>query len=125
MRNLRRSPGSGRVFDELSGAVSDPVEFQRAVSVIAQSDPLVKLLQQVMLGRMKPQDTGLRAVTEAWLATYQKVLESSRFDERTVRRLDPSPRIDVLVAAGILAADHPGATGLRECFAAALARATP
>ncbi len=104
--------------------MSDPAEFQRAVSTIAQSDPLVKLLQQVALGRMKPQDAGLRAVTEAWLTTYQKVLETCHFERSTVLRLDPAPRLEVLVQAGILPADHPGAAALRAGFSGALARAS-
>ncbi len=37
--------------------------LQRAIATISQSDPLTKLLEQVKLGRMKPTDAGLRAVT--------------------------------------------------------------
>jgi len=49
--------------------MDEPAEqaLQRAISAILQSDPLIKLLQQVRLGRMKPTDAGLRAVTESWM----------------------------------------------------------
>lgn len=123
MRNLRRSPWSRCLLDELSG-MSDPADFQRAVSTVAQSDPLIKLLQQVKLGRINPQDQGLKAVTEAWLATYQKVLETYALERAMVRRLDPAPRIAVLVEAGILTGDHPGVAALQASFDAALDRAS-
>ncbi|MDH4252522.1 MAG: hypothetical protein OEV27_15185, partial [Nitrospira sp.] len=55
-------------------ATPDEQAMQYAISSIAQSDPLIKLLQQVRLGRMKPTDAGLRAVTESWLGTYEKAL---------------------------------------------------
>lgn len=92
----------------------------QAIQTLSQSDPIVKLLQQIKLGRMKPTDAGLRAVTEAWLGTYQKILETSRFDRGSLRRLDPSPRLEVLIAAGVLSADHPGVLSLRAAFDRAL-----
>ena len=95
--------------------MSEPSEqaIRQAISAILQSDPLVKLLQEVKLGRMKPTDAGLRAVTEAWLGTYKKVLETSGLDRTALVRLDPSPRLDVLIDAGILPADHAVVTSLR------------
>jgi hypothetical protein len=89
---------------------------RQAISAILQSDPLLKLLQEVKLGRMKPTDAGLRAVTEAWLGTYKKVLETSGLDRTALVRLDPSPRLDVLIDAGILPADHAAVTSLRTVF---------
>ena len=53
--------------------------LQRAIVTISQSDPLTKLLEQVKLGRMKPTDAGLRAVTDSWLGTYRKIIESGGF----------------------------------------------
>jgi len=53
--------------------------LQRAITTIYQSDPLIKLLNEVRLGRMKPADAGLRAITESWLGTYQKVIASGGF----------------------------------------------
>lgn len=87
--------------------------IRQAINAISQSDPLTKLLQEVKLGRMKPTDAGLRAVTEAWLGTYKKVLETSGLGRTALVRLDPSPRLDVLIDAGILPADHAGVTSLR------------
>ena len=102
----------------------DEQAVQRAISAISQSDPLIKLLQQVRLGRMKPTDAGLRAVTESWLETYQKVLTSDGYTKQALRRLDPLPRITVLVQAAVLSADHPGVTALNATFEQALARAS-
>lgn len=96
--------------------------IRQAVSTILQSDPLIKLLQEVKLGRMKPTDAGLRAITEAWLGTYQKVLETARLDRTALARLDPSPRLDVLIDAGILPADHAAAASLRVAYRQSLAK---
>src|SRR5919107_1971 len=97
--------------------------LQRAISTIGQSDPIIKLLQQVSLGRMKPTDAGLRAVTESWLRTYQTVIEGSAFTRQALLRLDPRPRMAVLIDAGVL--DPANATGrsLRECFETTLDQA--
>jgi len=89
---------------------------RRAIATISQSDPLIKLLQQVRLGRIAPIDAGLRAVTESWLETYRKVLETGGFVTQTLRRLDPMPRVDLLISAGIVAADHPAVTALAAAF---------
>lgn len=98
--------------------------LQRAIHTLSQSDPLVKLLLQVKLGKMKPTDAGLRAITEAWLGTYQNVLATSHaLDGAALRRLDPTPRLAVLIEAGMLADDHPAARSLRKTFEQALAGA--
>jgi hypothetical protein len=106
--------------------VSEPSEqaIRQAISTILQSDPLIKLLQEVKLGRMKPTDAGLRAITEAWLGTYKKVLETSCLDRTALARLDPAPRLDVLIGAGILPADHAAVTSLRAVFKKALSGVT-
>jgi hypothetical protein len=96
--------------------MSDEQALHRAISTIAQSDPLIKLLQEVRLGRMKPADPGLRAVTESWLGTYRKVLESPGLTRGALLRLDPSPRMEVLIAAGVLPADHAAIASLRAVF---------
>ena len=95
----------------------------QAISTILQSDPLIKLLQEVKLGRMKPTDAGLRAITESWLNTYRKVIETSVLDRTALVRLDPSPRLDVLIHADILPADHAAVASLRAVFEKALAGA--
>ena len=91
--------------------------IEQAIDMLSQSDPIVKLLQQVKLGRMKADDAGLRAITESWLETYQRVLESVRqLDRAVVSRLDPSPRLSVLEQVGILPSDHQTATSLRKQY---------
>ncbi|MGH7165094.1 MAG: hypothetical protein ACREIS_06160 [Nitrospiraceae bacterium] len=95
-----------------------------AISTLSQSDPIIKLLQQVKLGRMRPTDPGLLAVTESWLNTYRKLLESAAdLDQTSLLRLDPSPRVDVLVDSGVLKADHPAAVALCEAFQRSLKNA--
>ena len=49
-------------------------QLRRAIGTLLQSDPLIKLLQEVRLGRMKATDAGLRAVVESWIGTYAQVL---------------------------------------------------
>jgi hypothetical protein len=117
MRKLWRSSRSRFLFHQLT-SVSDSSEqaIRRAIHAISQSDPLVQLLQEVKLGRMKPADAGLRAITESWMGTYRKLLETSGLDRAALARLDPSPRLAVLVEAGVLPADHAGAASLRAAF---------
>ncbi len=89
----------------------------QAIHTLSQSDPIIKLLQEVKLGRMKPHDAGLRAVTEAWLSTYQQVLEKGQaLDRPALSRLDPSPRLNLLVAAGVIMDDDAAVVGLRQLF---------
>ncbi len=107
--------------------MSDPNDqaLQRAINTIGQSDPLIKLLKEVGLGRMKPSDAGLRAVTESWLATYRNVIESTGLSRQALLRIDPSPRIALLIEAKVLTADHQAVTSLRASFERALAQAGP
>ncbi|OGW66693.1 MAG: hypothetical protein A3H49_00345 [Nitrospirae bacterium RIFCSPLOWO2_02_FULL_62_14] len=101
--------------------MSDEQAVRQAIHTISQSDPLIKLLQEVKLGRMKPTDAGLRAITESWLSTYMKVLETSGLDRAALARLNPSPRLDLLLEAGVLPADHGGAASLRAAYQHAFA----
>ncbi len=66
--------------------------LQRAIATISQSDPLTQLLEQVKLGRMKPTDAGLRAVTGSWMGTYQKVIQFGGLTSQALRRIDPKSR---------------------------------
>ena len=86
-----------------------------AINTLADSDPIIKLLLQVKQGRMRPDDAGLRAITDSWLETYRRVLPSIT-DAAALRRLDPSPRLAVLEEAGVLPPNHPGAASLRDTF---------
>ncbi|MBU6431798.1 MAG: hypothetical protein KGS09_14925 [Nitrospirae bacterium] len=97
--------------------------LQRAIATISQSDPLTKLLEQVKLGRMKPTDAGLRAITGSWLGTYQKVIESGGLTRQALRRIDPNPRLAVLIEYGVLTDEQQAVTGLRASFEQAIAAA--
>jgi len=99
----------------------DGQAVQRAIAAISQSDPLIKLLQQVRLGRMKPTDTGLRAVTESWLGTYEKALAIDGLTRSCLRRLNPAPRLAVLIEIGVLAGNHPGVESLTAAYDRAVA----
>lgn len=97
--------------------------FQRAMNTIAQSDPIIKLLQQVRMGKMKPGDAGLRVVVEAWFGTYEKALKTEGLTQAALRRLDPAPRVAVLLDAGVLQADHPSVQKLERAFSQAFSQA--
>jgi hypothetical protein len=105
--------------------MDDPGEqaLQRAISAIGQADPLIKLMQQVRLGRMKPTDAGLRAVTESWLGTYEKALGWDGLTRAGLRRLDPAPRVALLIESGVVSRDHQAVTRLYAAFERAVAAA--
>ena len=91
--------------------------LEEAIQTLSVSDPLVKLLQEVKLGRMKPTDAGLRAVTESWLETYRHLLDTAPSLDRTaLLRIDPSPRVDILIGAGVLGDDHPAVRAVCAAF---------
>ena len=96
--------------------MSDEQALTRAIAAISHSDPLIKLLQQVRLGRMKPTDAGLRAITESWLGSYEKALATVGLTRSSLRRLDPAPRLAELVEAGVLTNEHPGVISLKTAY---------
>lgn len=98
--------------------------LQRAIATISQSDPLTKLLEQVTRGRMKPSDAGLRAVTDSWLDTYRKIIESGGLSRQALRRIDPHPRLAVLIECGVLASEQQSVTALLTSFERAVVTAT-
>lgn len=98
--------------------------LRQAIATISQSDPLIKLLEQVKRGRITPTDAGLRAVTDSWLGTYRKIIESGGFSRPALRRIDPHPRLAVLVDCGVLTEAQQAVTDLRESFDRAVADAT-
>jgi hypothetical protein len=102
---------------------SEEQTLRRAIATISQSDPLIKLLQQIRVGRIQPTDAGLRAVTEAWIETYRKVLAANRLTVQSLKRLDPTPRIGVLIHAGVVPADHPAVIALVYAFEQILSQA--
>jgi hypothetical protein len=98
--------------------------LERAIATISQSDPLIKLVEQVKLGRMKPSDAGLRAVTDSWIGTYQKIIESGGFTRQALRRIDPNPRVAILIECGVLTGEQQAVTALRTSFERVFAAAT-
>jgi len=98
--------------------------LQRAIATISQSDPLIKLLEQVKRGRMTPTDAGLRAIIDSWLGTYKHAIESAEFNRQALRRIDPSPRLVLLIECGVLAEAQQAVADLRESFERAVAAAT-
>ena len=95
-----------------------------AIATISQSDPLIKLLDQVRLGRIKPTDAGLRAITASWLGTYQKVIESGGLTSQVLRRIDPHPRVAILIECGVLTGAQEAVTDLLASFERAIAATT-
>ena len=98
--------------------------LRHAIATISQSDPLTKLLEQVKLGRMKPTDAGLRAVTDSWIGTYQKIIESGGLTRQALRRIDPNPRVAMLIEYGVLTDEQQAVTALRTSFERAVAATT-
>jgi hypothetical protein len=103
---------------------SDDQVLQRAIATISQSDPLTKLLEQVKFGRMKATDVGLRAITDSWMGTYQKVIESDGLNTHALRRIDPNPRLAILIECGVLTDEQQAVAALRSSFERAVARST-
>ncbi len=95
---------------------AEEAALRQAIATISQSDPIVKLLAQVALGRMKAGDAGLRAVTESWLKTYQKAVETAPGSRAMLARLDPAPRLEVLVHAGVVEDTNEAVQSLRRAF---------
>lgn len=106
-------------------STQDEPAVQRAISTILQSDPLIKLLQQVRLGRLKPTDTGVRAIAESWLETYGEALATNGLTQSCLRRLNPAPRLAVLIDVGVLTDNHPGVKSLTAAYDRAVACAPP
>src|SRR5262245_47251663 len=97
--------------------------LHRTIATISQSDPLIKLLEQVRLGRMTRSDPGLRVITDAWVTTYRKAVATPGLTKQALLRLDPSPRLDLLAQEGMLTADHAGARELLADYQQAVVRA--
>jgi hypothetical protein len=98
--------------------------LDQAIGRLSASDPIIKLLHEVKLGRMKPTDAGLRAITESWIETYRQVLQDVKdLEWSALPRLDPRPRLEVLIAAGVLPDEHPAVVHLVAAFEQILADA--
>ena len=99
--------------------------LDRAMKLLQRSDPIPKLLPQVRLGRMPKDSPALTAILDSWLEAFVQVLKDAQavLDVGSVLRLDPNPRIAVLVEAGVLAEDHPHVKNLRDAWSDALREA--
>jgi hypothetical protein len=100
-----------------------PEQFlDRAMKLLQRSDPIPKLLPQVRFGRMPKDSPALTAILDSWLEAFIQVLKDARavLDIGGVLRLDPNPRLAVLVEAGVLAEDHPLVKTLRDAWSEAL-----
>ena len=96
--------------------------LDRAMKMLQRSDPIPKLLPQVRLGRMPKDSPALTAILDSWLEAFGQVLKDAHgvLDIGGVLRLDPNPRIALLVEAGVLADDHPHVKTLRDAWSEAL-----
>lgn len=94
----------------------------RAMPMLQRSDPIPKLLPQVRIGRMPKDSPALTAILESWLEAFVQVLKDGQavLNVEGVLRLDPNPRIAVLVEAGVLAEDQPQVKTLREAWTEAM-----
>lgn len=98
-------------------------QMRRAIGTVLQSDPLIKLLQEVRLGRMKATDPGLRAVTESWMAVYSQVLQAQPVPAGSyLAWIRPSAA--GVSRCGVLSWDDPGTASLRDLFQRLSAPAT-
>jgi hypothetical protein len=86
--------------------VESPQDFlNRAFPLLQRSDPIPKLLPQVRLGRMPRDSPALQAIVSSWLEAFVTVLKDGEkvLDVNGVLRLDPNPRLAVLLEAGLVA----------------------
>ena len=101
----------------------DPREtsLRNAIATISLSDPLIKLLEQVKLGRIKPTDDGLRTVIDSWMDTYKRIIDSGGLSRQALRRINPNPRLTALIEHGILTGEQQAVATLRTSFDQAVA----
>ena len=96
--------------------------LDRAMALLQRSDPIPKLLPQVRIGRMPKDSPALIAILESWLETFVQVLKDGQpvLNVEGVLRLDPNPRIAVLVEAGVATENQPYVQAVRDAWAAAM-----
>ena len=103
--------------------MESPQDFlNRAFPLLQRSDPIPKLLPQVRLGRMARDSPALQAIISSWLEAFVTVLKDGEtvLDVNGVRRLDPNPRLAVLVEAGLVADNDPHVQGARSAYTTVL-----
>ena len=100
-----------------------PQDFlNRAFVLLLRTDPIPKLLPQVRLGRMPKDSPALQAIISSWLEGFAALLKEGEttLDVNAVLRLDPHPRLEVLVEAGVLAPDDPKIAAVRSAYVVSL-----
>jgi len=92
------------------------------MKLLQRSDPIPKLLPQVRLGRMAKDSPSLIAILESWLEAFMQVLKDGQavLNVEGALRLDPNPRIAVLIEAGVLTEDQPYVQTVRDAWSAVL-----
>jgi hypothetical protein len=58
------------------------------------------------------------------MGTYQKMIESGGFSRQALRRIDPHPRVALLIECGVLTGEQQAVADLRTSFERAIAAAT-
>jgi len=96
--------------------------LDRAMALLQRSDPIPKLLPQVRLGRMDKDSPALAAILDSWMEAFVHVLKDSHsvLDVEGVKRLDPNPRLAVLLEAGVVSEDRPHVQTVRDAWSAAM-----
>ena len=103
--------------------MESPQDFlNRAFPLLQRSDPIPKLLPQVRLGRMPRDSPALQAIISSWLEAFVTVLKDGEtvLDVNGVLRLDPNPRLAVLLEAGVVADNDPHVQVARSAFTTVL-----
>jgi hypothetical protein len=57
------------------------------------------------------------------MGIYQKVIESAGFTRQALRRIDPHPRLAILIEYGVLTGEQQAVAALRASFEQAVAAA--
>ena len=103
--------------------MESPQDFlNRAFPLLQRSDPIPKLLPQVRLGRMPRDSPALQAIVSSWLEAFVTVLKDGErvLDVNGVLRLDPNPRLAVLLEAGLVADNDPHVQVARSAYTTVL-----
>ena len=96
--------------------------LDRAMKLLQRSDPIPKLLPQVRIGRMDRDSPALAAILESWLEAFVQVLKDGQavLNVEGALRMDPNPRLAVLIEAGVLAENQPHVQAVRDAWSDAM-----
>lgn len=92
------------------------------MAMLQRSDPIPKLLPQVRIGRMPKDSPALIAILESWLEAFVQVLKDGQavLNVEGALRMDPNPRLAVLIEAGVLTENQPYVQAVRDAWSEAL-----